>query len=88
MPASVKKTVSKVSTESSKRDSGSSSYQVTQLTSTIKELTEHVKLHKHDFMARRGLLQSVGKRRRLLQYIAKKDPEQYLKLIKDLGLRH
>ena len=88
MPTSVKKTVKTVPAKSVKKDSGSSAFQVTQLTADIKELTEHVKLHKHDFMARRGLLQLVGKRRRLLKYIAKRNPDQYLKLIKDLGLRH
>jgi small subunit ribosomal protein S15 len=71
-----------------KDDTGSSAVQVAALTKRIQELTEHVKLNKHDFMARRGLLQVVGQRRRLLQYIAKKDPKQYLKVVKELGLRH
>ncbi len=57
------------------------------MTERIKELTEHLKVHKHDFMARRGLLQLVGKRRRLLKYIAEHDSNEYLGLIKKLGIR-
>lgn len=70
-----------------KDDTGSSSVQVGILTERIKELTEHLKTNKKDFAARRGLLQMVGKRRRLLKYIAEKDSEEYLKLIKKLGIR-
>lgn len=70
-----------------KDDTGGSSAQVAVLTERIKELTEHLKAHKHDYMARRGLLQMVGKRRRLLRYIAKRDSQAYLKLIKQLGIR-
>lgn len=70
-----------------KEDTGSSSVQVGILTERIKELTEHLKTHKHDFMARRGLLQAVGKRKRLLKYIAEKDSKTYLDLIKKLGIR-
>ena len=71
-----------------KTDTGSSAVQASILTKDIESLTEHVKANKHDFMARRGLLQMVGKRRRLLKYIAKEDPKQYLEVIKKLGLRH
>lgn len=70
-----------------KKDTGSPSVQVGILTERIKELTEHLKVHKHDFMARRGLLQAVGKRKRLLKYIAEKDGKTYLDLIKKLGIR-
>jgi small subunit ribosomal protein S15 len=70
-----------------KTDTGSSAVQVGIMTERIKELTEHMKVHKHDFMARRGLLQQVGKRRRLLQYIAKEDGQAYLDLITKLGIR-
>jgi small subunit ribosomal protein S15 len=70
-----------------KNDTGSSSAQVAVLTERIKELTEHLKINKHDFMARRGLLQMVGKRRRLLRYIAKRDSQAYLDLIQKLGIR-
>jgi len=69
------------------KDTGGSSAQVAVLTERIKELTEHLKVNKHDFMARRGLLQMVGKRRRLLKYIADRDTQGYLDLIKKLGIR-
>jgi small subunit ribosomal protein S15 len=51
------------------------------------ELTDHMKKNKHDFAARRRLLQLVGKRKRLLRYIAEQDGEAYLALIKKLGIR-
>jgi len=69
------------------KDTGGSSAQVAILTERIKELTEHLKVNKHDFMARRGLLQMVGKRRRLLKYIADRNSQGYLDLIKKLGIR-
>lgn len=69
------------------KDTGGSAAQVAILTERIKELTEHLKLHKHDYAARRGLLQMVGKRRRLLRYIADKDSQEYLDLIQKLGIR-
>jgi small subunit ribosomal protein S15 len=70
-----------------KTDTGSPAVQVGIMTERIKELTEHLQTNKKDFAARRGLLQLVGKRRRLLQYIASKDGEEYLTLIKKLGIR-
>ncbi|CAN5631432.1 30S ribosomal protein S15 [soil metagenome] len=70
-----------------KNDTGSPTVQVGILTERIKELTEHLKTNKHDFMARRGLLQMVGQRKRHLKYIAKQDGQEYLKLIKKLGIR-
>ena len=73
--------------QSSKNDTGSSRVQVGILTERIKELTEHLKVNKHDFAARRGLLQMVGNRKRHLQYIAGKDSKVYLELIKKLGIR-
>lgn len=73
--------------QSSKEDTGSAEVQVGILTERIKELTEHLKANKHDYMARRGLLQMVGKRKRLLKYIAEKDSQAYLTLIKKLGIR-
>jgi len=69
------------------KDTGGSSAQVAILTERIKELTEHLKVNKHDYAARRGLLQMVGKRRRLLKYIAEKNSQAYLDLIKKLGIR-
>jgi len=73
--------------QTSKTDTGSPEVQVSIMTARINEITEHLKINKHDFMARRGLLQLVGKRRRLLKYLAEKDPKAYLGLIKKLGLR-
>lgn len=69
------------------KDTGSPEVQVGILTERIKELTAHLKVNKHDFMARRGLLQAVGKRKRLLKYIAEQDGQAYLALIKKLGIR-
>jgi small subunit ribosomal protein S15 len=70
-----------------KTDTGSAAVQVGIFTERIKELTGHLKINKKDFAARRGLLQLVGKRKRLLQYIAARDGQAYLDLIKKLGIR-
>jgi small subunit ribosomal protein S15 len=72
---------------SNEKDSGSADVQIAILTERIKNLTEHLKIHKKDFGSRRGLLSMVGQRRNLLQYIKKKDDERYQGLIKKLGLR-
>ncbi len=71
----------------SKNDTGSPEVQVAVLTERITEITAHLKVHKKDFAARRGLLQMVGQRRRLLQYLARTDGEAYIKLTDELGLR-
>ena len=68
-------------------DTGSVEVQVAILTEEIKELTEHLKEHKHDFHSKRGLLQKVGKRKSLLEYLKRTDVERYRKLIEKLGLR-
>ncbi|WP_067973811.1 30S ribosomal protein S15 [Nocardiopsis trehalosi] len=68
-------------------DTGSPDVQVALLTHRITELTEHLKTHKHDHHSRRGLLLMVGRRRRLLKYIQKKDINRYRQLIQRLGLR-
>ncbi|MCD6176868.1 MAG: 30S ribosomal protein S15 [Candidatus Cloacimonadota bacterium] len=68
-------------------DTGSPEVQVALLTTRIKEITEHLKIHKKDYHTRRGLLKLIGQRRRLLDYIMKKDIVRYRKLIKALGLR-
>jgi small subunit ribosomal protein S15 len=73
--------------QSHKTDTGSSAVQVGILTEEIRQRTDHLKVNSHDYMARRGLLQAVGKRRRLLGYIAKHDTSAYLDLIKKLGIR-
>ena len=68
-------------------DTGSPEVQVAILTARIQQLTEHLKVHKHDNHSRRGLLKMVGKRRKLLDYLAKKDIERYRALIAKLGIR-
>lgn len=68
-------------------DTGSPEAQVALLTKRIGQLTEHLKDHQHDHHSRRGLLLIVGRRRRLLKYIAKVDIERYRTLIERLGLR-
>ena len=68
-------------------DTGSADVQIAILTASINQLTEHLKVHKKDHHSRRGLLMQVGRRRRLLSYLQRKDLERYRKLIADLGLR-
>ena len=68
-------------------DTGSPEVQVALLTQRIKDITEHLKIHTKDFHSRRGLLKLIGQRRRLLDYIQRKDIDRYRKLIKELGLR-
>ena len=87
MISAEKKTKIVTDLQKAKNDTGSAEVQVGIFTERIKELTEHLKVNKKDFAARRGLLQLVGKRKRLLQYIAEQDSEKYLALIKKLGIR-
>jgi small subunit ribosomal protein S15 len=68
-------------------DTGSTQVQIALLTERILELTEHLKEHKKDFDSRSGLLKLVGRRRRLLNYLAATEAEIYENLVKDLGLR-
>ena len=68
-------------------DTGSPEVQIALLTKRINDLTEHLKVHKKDHHSRRGLLQMVGKRRNMLNYLAKKDINRYRELIAKLGLR-
>ncbi len=68
-------------------DTGSPEVQVALLTARILDLTEHFKEHKHDFHSRQGLLRMVSKRRKMLDYLKKKDVERYRALISKLGLR-
>ena len=68
-------------------DTGSAEVQIAILTEEIKNLTEHLKEHKHDFHSRRGLLKKVGKRRSLLNYLVKTDVTRYREIVKSLGLR-
>lgn len=68
-------------------DTGSPEVQVAILTADISELTEHLRVHKHDHHSRRGLFMKVGKRRKLLNYLMKEDVERYQTLIKELKIR-
>lgn len=68
-------------------DTGSPDVQVAILTQRIRDLTEHLREHKHDVHSRRGLLKMVGRRRRLLSYISRHDVSRYRALIAQLGLR-
>ena len=68
-------------------DTGSPEVQIAVLSQRIKELTEHLKVHKKDFHSRRGMLKMVGKRRGLLNYLQAKDIERYRAIIAKLGIR-
>jgi small subunit ribosomal protein S15 len=74
-------------TNVNKNDVGSPQAQVSILTTRIKEVTKHLKVNKHDNMARRGLIQMVGKRKRLLKFLETKDFESYKTVVAKLGLR-
>ena len=68
-------------------DTGSAEVQIAILTEEIKQLTEHLKEHAHDYHSRRGLLKKVGQRRSLLNYLLKEDVTRYREIVKALGLR-
>ena len=69
------------------RDVGSSQVQIAALTHRIAELTEHLKVHRKDFSSRRGLLKMVSRRRRLLRYLRRRNPREYVRVVEALGLR-
>jgi len=69
------------------KDTGSADVQIALLTERINELTQHLRTHSKDHHSRRGLLMMVGQRRRLLNYLQRKDLEGYRALIRELGLR-
>ena len=69
------------------KDTGSPEVQIALLTERISELTEHLKVHQKDNHSRRGLLKMIGKRRNLLNYLAKKDINRYREIVKKLSLR-
>jgi small subunit ribosomal protein S15 len=68
-------------------DTGSTEVQIALLTQRIRDLTEHLRTHKHDHHTRRGLLQMVGQRRRLMNYLKKSDVERYRAIVVKLGIR-
>lgn len=69
------------------KDTGSPSVQIALLTERISYLSEHLKVHTKDFHSRRGLLMMIGKRRRLLSFLKKNDPQKYEEVLKKLNLR-
>jgi small subunit ribosomal protein S15 len=71
----------------SDKDSGKSEVQIALITKRLNDLTDHFNVHKKDHHSRRGLMQLVGKRRRLLDYLMKKDIERYRAIIKELNIR-
>ncbi|MCA9901017.1 MAG: 30S ribosomal protein S15 [Anaerolineales bacterium] len=71
----------------SEGDTGSAEVQIAIFDRRIKQLQEHLRMHKHDESSRRGLLKLVGKRRRLLAYLRKRHPERYREILGRLGLR-
>jgi len=73
--------------QKSPEDTGSTEVQITMLTQRIRELTEHLKVHKHDFHSTRGLMKLVGRRKRLMRYLERENVGQYRELIKALGIR-
>ena len=68
-------------------DTGSPEVQVAILTTRIKELTDHMRIHKKDYASRRGLLNMVSRRRRLLDYLKEVEPQRYLDIIRQLSIR-
>jgi small subunit ribosomal protein S15 len=69
------------------QDSGSAEVQIALLTQRIKDLTEHVKVHKKDKHSRHGLVKLVAQRKKLLKYLRRTNPQSYVKLIKELSIR-
>lgn len=69
------------------KDTGSPEVQIAILTQEIRELTEHLKVHKHDYHSQRGLMKKVGKRKRLMRYLKRENPTGYQQLIERLGIR-
>jgi small subunit ribosomal protein S15 len=68
-------------------ESGSPEVQIALLTAEIRQLTEHLKVHKHDFHSERGLVKKVGQRKRLLRYLEREDPQKYRELLERLEIR-
>jgi len=69
------------------QDTGSPEVQIAVLTADIRQLTEHLKVHRHDFHSQRGLMQKVSRRKRLMRYLLRRDAQAYYQLIERLGIR-
>lgn len=88
MPLTQERNLSTIQTaQRHDKDSGSPEVQVSILTERIKDVSDHLKGHKHDFSSRRGLTQMVARRNSLLKYLSSNEPEKYHSLIQRLGLR-
>jgi len=88
MPLSVERKKNLIETfRTHAQDTGSPEVQIALLSERIQGLTEHFQIHKKDHHSRRGLLKLIGKRRGLLEYLRRKDPERYRGLIERLGIR-
>ena len=88
MPLTTEKKVEIISKYGkTKQDSGSSEAQIALLTQRIRDLTEHVKVHNKDNHTRHGLVKLVSQRKKMMKYLKRRNPESYIKLIKDLGIR-
>ncbi|MDP4038449.1 MAG: 30S ribosomal protein S15 [bacterium] len=88
MLAKTQKTTIIKGSQAHKKDTGSPEVQIAVFTEKIKQLTDHLKTHKKDNHSRRGLLDMVSKRRRLLDFLQKRDETRYEKIVKKLKLRH
>lgn len=69
------------------KDTGSADVQIALLTKRINHLTEHLKIHRKDYHTKMGLLKLVGKRKRLMEYLKREDPNRYIALVKELGIK-
>lgn len=69
------------------KDTGSADVQIALLTKRINHLTEHLKIHRKDYHTKLGLLKLVGKRKRLMEYLKREDPQRYSALVKELGIK-
>ncbi len=87
MPTKTKKEEIVESTRLHASDTGSTDVQVALLTERIRELTEHLRTHRKDHHTQRGLMKIVGRRRRLLRYLSRREPQRYKALIAALGIR-
>ncbi len=88
MPLSSEKKVELISKYGKdEKDTGSAESQIAMMTVRIRELTEHVKVHKKDNHSRRGLVMLVAKRRKLMKYLRRTNPQSYVQILKDLSIR-
>ena len=88
MPLSTEKKLELISKHGrNEKDTGSPESQIAMMTQRIRDLTEHVKIHKKDNHTRRGLVMLVAKRRKMMKYLRRTNPQSYVKILKDLSIR-